>query len=66
MELQAADGTPLPGFSLAECRPMIGNDLSMPVVWEQHSTLGALASQPVRVRVRLQEARLFALQVQPL
>jgi len=66
VELQAADGTPLPGFSLAECRPMIGNDLSMPVVWEQHSTLGALASQPVRVRVRLQEARLFALQVQPL
>jgi hypothetical protein len=63
VELQAADGTPLPGFGLAECRPLIGNDLSMPVVWERHRRLGAFASQPVRVRIRLQEARLLALQV---
>lgn len=63
VELQAADGTPLPGYSLAECRPMTGNELARPVVWKANHSLTSLSSQPVRIRVRLQEASLFAMQV---
>jgi hypothetical protein len=62
VELQSPAGTPLPGFSLGECRPMIGNALSMPVSWEQNRDLCARSSKPVRIRVHLQEAKLFALQ----
>lgn len=62
VELQDEHGSPLPGYALGDCRPLIGNDLALPVRWRGGSDLAALAGVPIRLRVRLQEARLHALQ----
>lgn len=62
VELQHPDGSPVPGYALVDCDPLIGNDLHLPVRWRGESDLAAMAGQVVRLRLRLREARLYALQ----
>lgn len=62
VELQSAEGTSMPGFCLDDCLPLIGNGDALPVRWRTGADLAALAGQPLRLRIRLQEARLHALQ----
>ena len=33
-------GRPLPGFSLSECREIIGDEIERPVTWEGRQDLG--------------------------
>lgn len=61
VELQNSDGSALPGYELEACQPLIGNGLALPVRWTGGSNLAALAGQPIRLRIQLQEARLHAL-----
>lgn len=61
-ELQDAAGKPLPGYSLAECNELIGNELDRRVLWNKSDRLGTLAGQVVRLRCTLKDADLFAIQ----
>lgn len=61
-ELQRVDGTPLPGFSLAESQEQIGNEIERVVTWQSGSDLSAAAGQPIRLRCLLRDADLFAIQ----
>jgi hypothetical protein len=61
VELQDAAGHPLPGYRLDECREMYGDEIEQPVRWQEQTGVGALAGQPLRVRVALRDADLFAL-----
>src|SRR5690606_24449055 len=69
VELQNAEGTPLPGFSLADCQPVTGDQIASEVTWERKKgtpqSLENLAAQPVRLRLVLQEMGLYSLQFQP-
>jgi len=60
-ELQDAKGTPLPGFTLNDCQPIQGDSIDHVVTWSGGS-LKPLNGQPVRLRVELDQADLFALQ----
>ena len=60
VEVQDAAGAPLPGFALEECCHTFGDSLERPVVWKGGSDLGALAGRPVRLRVVLKDADLYA------
>jgi hypothetical protein len=60
-ELQGSDGAALPGFALADCAPIQGDFIDHTVSWKG-GDLTKLAGQPVRLRVELQEADLYALQ----
>ena len=60
--LQGADGTPLPGFSLADCPPVFGNSTAHTVQWGGGVSLSALAGSTVRLHAELQDADLFAIQ----
>ena len=62
VELQAADGTPHPGFTLEECSPLFGDTLNRTVTWKSGSDVSPLAGQPVRIRFVLRDADLYALQ----
>lgn len=62
VEIQTESGQPIPGFSLAESRPHIGDAIEHPVRWTKGSDVSSLAGQPVRLRFVMQEADLFALQ----
>jgi len=61
VEIQAADGTPLPGFSLNDCPEIIGDEIARVVRWEQGSDVGRLAGQAVRLRFVMKDADLYSL-----
>ena len=62
VELQDAEGNAIPGYSLAECVPLIGNDIARPVQWKGAKTLNDWKGKPVRIRFVLKDADLYALQ----
>ncbi|WP_337177775.1 hypothetical protein [Paludisphaera sp.] len=59
VEIQRPDGTPIPGFALADCAELIGNEIERPVAFA--GGLDSLAGQPVRLRFVMKDADLFAL-----
>jgi hypothetical protein len=61
IELAGMNGRPLPGRSLAEADPIIGDLYRHPVTWSQHDDMGFQPDQGVILRFRLDRAKLFAL-----
>lgn len=62
VELQNEKGEPIPGFTLKECRLIVGDSLERVVAWETGSDLAALKHrQPIRIRFVMKDADLFAL-----
>jgi len=61
-EIQDASGQPLPGFTLADSREQIGNEIERVVTWNSGAKLADLAGKPVKLRVVLKDADLFAIQ----
>ena len=62
VEIQDAAGQAIPGFTLAECRELNTDDLACTVSWKNGSNVSSLAGKPIRLRIRLKDADLFALQ----
>ncbi|OPZ69127.1 MAG: hypothetical protein BWY83_02081 [bacterium ADurb.Bin478] len=62
VEICEESGKPIPGFTLAECRPLIGNELNRAVVWTHGESVAALAGRPIRLRLVMKDAHLYALQ----
>lgn len=60
VEVQRPDGTPVPGFALADCTELIGNEIERAATFAGGG-LDALAGQPVRLRFVMKDAELFAL-----
>ncbi len=61
VEIQGADGAPLPGYALADCPAFWGDAIEHQVCWQGGADVGALAGRPVRLRFVMKEADLFAL-----
>jgi hypothetical protein len=62
VEIQDAEGNPLPGFALAQCHEIYGDDLDRTVSWQQRSDVSALVGRPVRLRYVLRDADVFSFQ----
>ena len=62
VEIQKPDGTPYPGFSIAECDEMVGDRIEYTVSWAGRSDLSELANQTIRLRFVLQDADLYSIQ----
>jgi hypothetical protein len=60
VEIQDEGGTPIPGFTLADCRELIGNDIERAVTFAS-GDLRRLAGQAVRLRFVMKDADLYAL-----
>lgn len=65
VELQDAAGQALPGFTLADCQPFSGDAIDHTIAWARGKDVSSLAGQPVRIRMALQNADVYALQFQP-
>ena len=61
VELQDEAGRPLPGFALADMPPVFGDELEAVVEWKSGADLSLLAGKPVRLRLALKDADVFAL-----
>jgi len=60
VELQLADGTPIPGFRLKDCPPIVGDAIEHVVRWKSGADVSSLSGQPIRLRFLMQEADLFS------
>ncbi|MDG3002466.1 hypothetical protein [Paludisphaera mucosa] len=62
VELQDAEGRPIPGFTLADCEEIGGNFLDQAVYWKGNPDVSSLAGRPVRIHVKMKRAKLYSFQ----
>ncbi len=61
VELQDGEGTPLPGFSLADCETILDDSIEHVVRWKDGKDVGNFAGQPVRIRFELRDSDIYSL-----
>jgi hypothetical protein len=61
VEIQGAEGQPLPGFTLADAKEIIGDRIDHPVSWAGGEDVGKLAGRAVRLRFVMKDADLYSL-----
>ncbi len=64
IEIQDADGVPIPGFTLGECPEIIGDEIEHIVAWHQGPDVSRLGGEPVRLRFVMKDADLFSFRFQ--
>lgn len=64
VEIQDANGVPIPGFTVSDSREIIGDEIARIVSWKDGSDLGSLAGRPVRIRIALKDADIFSFRFQ--
>ena len=65
VEIQDAEGGKLEGFQLEDCAPMVGDRIDGVVQWKSNPDLAGLSGKPVRLRVRLRDASIYAFRFRP-
>ncbi|HRE83221.1 MAG TPA: hypothetical protein PLN52_19410 [Opitutaceae bacterium] len=60
VEVQDTDGKPLPGFSLEDCDPLIGDRIAGTVRWRGQASLSRYVAKPVRLRIQLLDADVYS------
>ena len=60
VEVQDGNGRPFPGYSLADCDEIYGDELERAVSWKGSSDLGSLAGRPVRLRFVIKDADVYS------
>ena len=61
VEIQDADGKPIPGYTLAECDEVFGDQIERAVTWHRSSEVKPLVGKPIRLRFVMKDADLFSL-----
>ena len=62
VEIQDANGKPIPGFTLSESQELIGNEIERVVSWEKGSDVSELSGKTVRLLVDMKDAHLYSIQ----
>ena len=66
VELQSPDGTPLPGYSLADSDRIYHNNIRKTATWKGQSSVSDLKGKPLRMRLVMRDSKLYAFQFAPL
>ena len=61
VEIQDERGNPLPGYELDQCLPIFGDEIERVVRWADGTDVSELADKPIRLRIFLRDADLFAI-----
>lgn len=62
VELQTAEGEPIPGYTLADCEEIGGNFIDQRVYWKGKTDVSQFTGRPVRLRIKLIRAKLYGFQ----
>jgi len=65
VELLDEAGQPLPGFSVADCDEIVGDEIARTVTWHGQADVAAYAGRTIRLRLHLKDANLFSLKFLP-
>ena len=60
-EIQDANGQAIPGYSLADCDEIIGDQIEFAVSWKDGSDVSKLAGKPIHLRFVMQDADLYSI-----
>jgi len=60
VEIQDPSGSPIPGYALEDCPPMIGDKVQHITTWKSGSNVSALSDKPIRLRFVLCDADLYS------
>jgi hypothetical protein len=60
IELLDLSGNPIPGFTLADAKPVLGDQLNASVSWTKGSDLSQLTGKEVKLRIHLKGGDLFS------
>lgn len=60
VELQTADGEAIPGFSLADCEPIIDDRIEHVVSWSGDSDISKYSGRPIRIRFVLKDSDIYS------
>jgi hypothetical protein len=61
VQMEQIDGKPYPGFSMLDCREIIGDEIARDVVWYDGTDVSSLAGKIVRIRISMKDAELYSL-----
>ena len=61
VEIQDANGKPLPGFALGDAVEQVGDEIERVVSWKSGSDVSGLSGRPVRLRFTIRDADLYSL-----
>jgi hypothetical protein len=61
VEIQTSDRTPVPGFALDQCPPIVGDQIEYEVSWEAGPDVSRLAGTPVRLRFVMKDCDLYSM-----
>ncbi len=64
IEIQDAEGAPVPGFTLADCAPIWGDHIARIVKWKSGDDVATLAGKSVRLHFEMSDADLFSIKFQ--
>jgi hypothetical protein len=64
VEIQDTDGKPIEGYSLTNCDEIFTDNISRIVTWKGTADVSKLSGKPVRLRMHLRDADLYAIQFQ--
>ena len=64
VEIQDAEGKPLPGFTLDDSSEVFGDAIQRVVSWKGGADVAALAGKPIRLRFTLSDADLYSFRFQ--
>ncbi len=59
--LQTADGKPIPGLTLRDCKTVFGDSIDRQVTWDD-ARLSEWSSKPVRIHFEMKECDLYSFQ----
>ena len=60
IEVQNADGQTIPGYALADCREIVGDEIERVVAWTGGTDVKPLSGQTVRLRFEMKDADLYS------
>ena len=61
VEIQDSTGQPFPGYTLADSKEIIGNEIEQVVLWQHGDDVSQLTGETIRLRFVMKEADLYAL-----
>ena len=61
VEVQDESGKPLPGYALADMKPLFGDELDAPISWKSKKDVSSIAGKPVRLHFVMRDADIYSI-----
>jgi len=61
VQLEQIDGKPYSGFSMLDCKEIIGDEIARDVLWSDGTDVSSLAGKVIRIRVSMKDAELYSI-----